>query len=290
VDLKQAVTLVLQLALILTVGSVGLRANWHDVVNTIARPVGLLRSIVAINIVVPAVAVLMGMALPLPPAIKFGIVIMAVSPLAPFVPGKLIKAGAEASRITGLYAILIALTVAIVPATIWLLNRLFTLQVTTPVRAIAVLELGSVLAPLTFGMVVAAIAPTLARRIAGPAALVAAVVLGIALVAIVVSQAPDIMNLIGNGAVLAMVVTTAAAVVAGHLLGGSDPTARNSLAMAAATRHPGIAAMIAKANSDDRRILLTIMLFLLTSVVVTSAYQLWLKRLDRRVEARALAS
>jgi BASS family bile acid:Na+ symporter len=289
VDLKQAATLVLQLALILMVASVGLRAKWRDVVNTILHFHGLLRAIIAINVVVPAVAVLVCMALPIPPTVKFGIVIMAVSPLAPLVPGKVLKAGMEASRVAGLYALLIALALVIIPATILLLNRLFGLEVTTPIGGIGTLVFISVMAPLIAGMVMAAIAPTLAGRIAGPVNLIGVVGLAIIGIVILVSQASEILKLFGNGAVLAMAVTVTAGIVTGHLLGGPEALGRRCLAMAAATRHPGIAAIIVKANSDDRRILLTLILFLLTSVVVTASYQFWLNRLDRRNAVGAFA-
>lgn len=288
-DLKQIMPLVLQVALVLMIGSVGLRAKWKDVINALVNVHGLLRAIVAVNVVVPLTAVLVCMVLPIPPAIKFGIVIMAVSPLAPVLPGKLLKAGMDASRVAGLYALLIGLAVVIVPVTITLLNRLFAQEVATPVNSIAALVLISVMAPLAAGMILSSVAPTLAERLAGPANLFGTLLLASVGLTIIATQAADIEKLIGNGAVLAMAVTAAAGIVAGHLLGGPDSLGRKSLALAAATRHPGIAAIIIKANFDDKRTLLSIILFLLISVIVSHAYQLWLMGRDRRAarETRA---
>ena len=289
-DPKQAVTLVLQIALILMVASAGLRANWHDVVATLGRPVGLVRAIIAVNVVVPLVAVLMCMALPISPGIKFAIVMMAVSPLAPVLPAKLLKEGSDASRVIGLYALMIALAVAIIPATILLLNSIFALELRTPVSAIAKLVAMSVILPLALGMGVAALSPKLAERIAGPANVIGSFLLAGAFILIVLSQGSGILKLIGDGAVLAMAVTVTAAIVGGHLLGGPNVMQRKSLAIAAAARHPGIAAVIVKANYDDKGILLTLMLFVVTSVVVTACYEYWLKRGDRAVAAGTAAA
>ncbi|HLO20313.1 MAG TPA: Na+-dependent transporter, partial [Sphingomicrobium sp.] len=56
------------------------------------------------------------------------------------------------------------------------------------------------------------------------------------------------------------------------------PERRAALAQAAATRHPGIAAMVANRHFDDKRVLLAIILFLLTSIVVAAIYAKWVTR------------
>ena len=67
-DLKSAIPLILQVALLLMVGSVGLRARWRDVLAAIGNAHGLLRAVIAVNVVVPLVAVVMCMILPIEPA------------------------------------------------------------------------------------------------------------------------------------------------------------------------------------------------------------------------------
>lgn len=277
-DMKQLAPLILQIALILMIGSIGLRAKWRDVLSAVTDFRGLLRALLAVNVVVPLVAVLTCMVLPIEPAIKAGIIIMAVSPLAPLVPGKLIKAGMDASRTTGLYVVLIALAVLIVPLTIGLLDKLLGAAVVAPIIPIASLVIMKVMIPLAAGMLVAAAAPNLAKRLTGPFNLIGMIGLGLIALAIVATQAGQIAGLVGNGAVLAMTATTAAGIMAGHLLGGADPVNRMSLALAASTRHPGIAALIINANFDgDRRVMLSVILFVLTSLLVSAAYQIWLK-------------
>jgi BASS family bile acid:Na+ symporter len=85
------------------------------------------------------------------------------------------------------------------------------------------------------------------------------------------------MALIGNGTLLAMALVSGIALVAGHLLGGPNLSDRGALAVAAATRHPGIALMIAGA-AGRKEATPAIVAFVLVSCLVTIPYQMWMKR------------
>ena len=99
------------------------------------------------------------------------------------------------------------------------------------------------------------------------------------LVLIIYVQRGAAAGLVGDGTLFAIVVIICAGILAGHLLGRPDPAVSNALAMAAAIRHPGIAALIVQANFTDRRVMLAVVLFLVTSVIVTTIYQsLFVKR------------
>lgn len=290
-DIKELIQLVSQVTLILMVASIGLRAHWRDVVAA-GHDLGLLlRSVVAVNIVVPLVAILMCMALPIPQPVRIGIAIIAVSPLAPLATGKMVRCGLDASRVVGLYVSLVLLSVIIVPATIALLSRLFPVDAAISVGAVTRLVGVTVLAPLAAGLAIGSFAPDLAKRAAGPLLIGGYVVLGIIFVPVAYSQAADLAGLFGNGTVVAMAVIAAAGLAAGHLLGGPDPSTRTALALAAATRHPGIAALIAVSNfGGDRRVTLATLLFVAVSVVMSTLYQLWVKRQVRKATPSALAA
>jgi BASS family bile acid:Na+ symporter len=84
-----------------------------------------------------------------------------------------------------------------------------------------------------------------------------------------------------------MAVIVAVAIAAGAFLGGSDPDQRASLAAASATRHPGIALMIAKGNYTDPHIVAAVLGFLLISLVVAIPCQAALKRVPGAPVAHA---
>jgi bile acid:Na+ symporter, BASS family len=97
-------------------------------------------------------------------------------------------------------------------------------------------------------------------------------------VLILYKQGGAMLELLGDGTLLAIMVTVAVGIAAGSLLGRPNPANSTALAMAAGTRHPGIAALIVHANFSDPRVMLTVLLFLLTGIVMTLAYLLWQKK------------
>jgi BASS family bile acid:Na+ symporter len=277
-DQKAIVMLLVQGSLILFMAAIGLRARWRDVVASLGNPGSLIRGVIAVNIVVPLVAIIMCSLLPIERETRIGIIVMAVSPLAPFIAAKMMKVGLTASEAIGLYVSLALLSVIIVPVTVALLSAIYPADATISVGAVTKLVAVLVLLPLAVSLVISEVAPGLAKRLAPIFLGVAVVVLLLFLVLVLYKQGGHMIALIGDGTLLAIVVTVAAGLAAGHLLGGPRLADRESLAFAAATRHPGIAALIANANFHDPRVLVAIILFLLTSVVVSAIYQQWVKR------------
>ena len=277
-DMKELIQLGMQVALWALVASVGLQARWQDVAATIRKPVWMLRAVLAVNVIVPAVAVILCLALPMDRSVKIGLVLMAVSPLAPLVTSKLMRSGADASRVVGYYVLLTLLSVAIVPATIALLSWLLPGEAVISMGAIAELAAISVLAPLALGLLLGTAVPLLAQRLAKPLALAGYGLLFLLSIPIVLAQAKDIAGLVGDGTVIAMALTSLSAVAAGHWLGGPELRGRLTLATATATRHPGMAVLIINSNFQDQRAVLAVMLYLTVSVVVSGFYQAWAKR------------
>jgi BASS family bile acid:Na+ symporter len=272
------ISYVVQASLILLVASVGLQARWRDLTSVIAKPALLVRGVVAVNVVVPAVAFVMVWALPIAPVVKVAIFVMAVSPMAPFLPAKMLKAGADARYVVGLYAAIMLLAVILVPATIALAAAISGKTISAPVGALAMLVLESVLLPLAAGLLIATLAPEFARRAARIANIVAILALLPIVILILVKTGSGIVGLLGDGTLLAIVVTLAAGLAAGHWLGGPDSGERIALALAAATRHPSIAILILKHNYEDQRGVLSVILFLLAGLVASSIYQVWAKK------------
>ena len=87
--------------------------------------------------------------------------------------------------------------------------------------------------------------------------------------------------LIGDGTVIAIVAIVIAALLGGQLLGGPDPANKPALSVAAAIRQPGIALAIANANLQDKRVSAAILLYLIVSFLVVTAYRLYMRRSHR---------
>lgn len=277
-DLKAVFPFIAQGSLILLVLSVALQAHWRDLTVVLRRPALLVRGFVAVNLVVPGVAFVMVALLPLEPAVKVGIMAMAVSPLAPLVPGKMLQAGSDTSYAIGLFVALILLAVVVVPLTFVILGSFYPHAGSVSLIDLARLVLTSVLVPVLVGLAVGSTFPALARRLSPIAKTAGNVALLIIFVAILAKAGKPMMALIGDGGLFATFVPIVAGLAAGHWLGGPEPANRMAMALAAATRHPGIAGLIVHHSFDDPRAMLAVLLFLLNSVVISTAYQAWQKR------------
>ena len=287
-DASPTIRLVVQCSLILFVASIGLRANWREVLSFLRQPAALLRCFIAVNIVVPAVAVVMCSALPIAQPTRIGIVLMAVSPLAPFVGAKMMGAGVDASRTVGIYVWQILVSIFAVPTTVALISAIAPTTASIAIVDVAKLVISSALVPLCFGLMVGALIPRAAAMLAKSFFAVGGVVIVLFALAILYKAGPQLIPLVGNGSLLAIAATVAAGLAAGHALGGPRLADREGLALAPATRHPGIAAMIATKNFENREVLLAVLLFLITSLVVSAVYQQWAK--SRTSETKAVAA
>jgi len=273
--MKELVALAVQISLLLIVLSLGLRSRWSDLTYAFKHPRQLLRAFVAVNLVVPLVAYVLCRLLPVAPLTGAGLVLMAVSPLAPFAPGKMLKAGADRPFVDGVYLTLLIAAVVIVPATIAILSAISLHTAQISVFDVALFVAKSVLIPMLVGLTVSGIWPALAGKLAPIARVTGYVLLIPIALLILIKMGSGLAGLIGDGTLIVITVTVLAGIVAGHWLGGKVAGHRIALSQAAATRHPGIAGLIAHKNFADPQVMLAIVLFLLVSIVVSTLYSRW---------------
>ena len=136
----------------------------------------------------------------------------------------------------------------------------------------------AVLAPVFAGVAVNRFAPRIAVLIDRPIRIAAPFLLFLALVPVMVKLGPTVLALFGTGAFIALSAFILAGIVAGHLLGGPKPADRAVLALAAASRHPGIAMAIAAANfANAKSATAVIVLYLVLNTLVAFPYA-WICR------------
>jgi BASS family bile acid:Na+ symporter len=278
--LQQLIPLIIKISLVGLISAIGMEATTAELFSLFRRPLQLFKAVMAVNVIVPVAAALLvlGGLFPLTPVVRMGIMVMAVSPMPPFVPGRVLKTGAEKTYCMGLYGALVLLSVLIVPVTVDIVSRAAGVPEALPPLAVAGNVATTVVLPLLLGMGLRRLAPGLAGRLSPILSKLAMVLLLVALVPLVIATWPGIQALIGNGTLLAMALVVAVGLAAGHLLGGPDRGERGALAIAAATRHPGLALMIATAVGGDKRVMAAIVAFLLVGIIVSTPYQIWLMR------------
>ena len=191
---------------------------------------------------------------------------------------EVLRLGAGRTYVYGLYVTFVVLTVVTVPITVQVLSRIFRVQAHVPIPRLIRDLVVTVLAPVAVGMFVRARWPETARRLRAPIDRVSTILLT-GLVALIIALSwRQMVELIGNGTLLAMIGVAAISVVCGHLLGGPERDERPALASAAGMRHPGIALMIAEANFPNKRVHAAIVLFTLVGLIVITVYKWALQR------------
>jgi BASS family bile acid:Na+ symporter len=107
------------------------------------------------------------------------------------------------------------------------------------------------------------------------------------MLAILIAAAPAIWTLIGNGTIIALAAFVFFGLAIGHYLGGPKPENRTALALATASRHPGIALALAQANFPEQKLAMAaVLLYLLVNAAVSFPYLLSTKRRQPKVEVQ----
>jgi BASS family bile acid:Na+ symporter len=272
--------LALKISVAVLLFATGMGVTAKDVVWLWRRPILLGKSILAMYVVAPAIAVGMARTLDLPRPTEVALVVLAVCAGAPLLPRKLVKVGGDASYVFSLVVTTSLLAIVTVPVSLHLLAEYLSFDPTIAPSAVAWAIARTFLLPLGAGMLVRALAPVLAERVDDVLLQVASVVLVACATALLVAAWRSVVGL-GLPSLLAFAGFTLAVMLSGHVLGGPDPARRTSLALACATRHVGLALLVA-AGARSPSALPLVAGYLFASVAVSIPYVRWRKRVHAR--------
>jgi BASS family bile acid:Na+ symporter len=277
-DLKQLVTLTLQVSIVSIVFSFGLRSTQAELLYLWRRPGLLLRSFVSVLIIMPIAAVVLTSLFELRRTVEIALLALAISPMPPLLPRKQLKAGGRQSYALALTATMAALAVVVDPLAVELLSRYYGRPLEIAPGVIGRIVLITVLAPLVAGIALRAWLPDRAGRLAGAVGRFATILLAVGVVLLLAGAWSGVWAAMGDGTILAMVVFVAIGLVAGHVLGGPDPEHSVVLALSSATRHPAIALSVASANFPEERFAGTILLYMMVGALASLPYLAWRRR------------
>jgi BASS family bile acid:Na+ symporter len=215
--------------------------------------------------------------------VRVALLTLAVSPLPPILPSKELKVVSREDYVWSLFIISSLLAIVLVPLLVSVLGFALHRDDRISVGLVAKPILISVLVPLFLGMVVRYFWRDFAIRVRGGIARVGNGLLVLACVVILVFIWPRMREVLGNGSILAFVALAVIGLIIGHLMGGPKQENRSVLALATATRHPGIAIAIgAVCFPDDKSIPAAVLLALLVSIVVSIPYTRWRRKIRLR--------
>jgi len=274
------VLIALQVSIVLLVLAIGIRTTWAEAIFLFQNPELLFKSLLARNVVMPLVAILLVKAFSIHSAVKLSIVLLSVTPIPPLLPRTLEKAGARASYACGLLVSHSVLAILLVPLTVEVLNLVFVAQAHFGPLAVAKTVVMFILVPLATGMVIGRFLRNKAPRIARAVGAVGNILLLLAFLPTLVLLWQTVQIVAGNGALLALALFILAGLVAGHLLGGPRAGDRTALAVATASRHPGLAIAIAIANfpGQGKLVIGVVLIYLVLNLTLPIPYIRWRRR------------
>lgn len=247
-------------------------------------PGPMLLGLFSVLVAVPALALVIARAFDLSRAAEVGIVLMAISPGAPVALRRSLAAGAHAAFAPGLQISAAVLAVVSMPLWIAALNEVYAGHARIDPRDVMRQVFIAQLLPLGVGIALRHFGATLAARIE-PAVRRAGTVLLVVAVVLVLAELWRPLYEAGAATIAAMVLTTAAALAAGHLLGGPAPATRTAVAMISAARNPGLALLVATVNAASPAIIATVLAYVLISLLAITPYAVWRHRAATRAAA-----
>jgi BASS family bile acid:Na+ symporter len=272
-SLEAVILLMLKTSIFLSVFALGLKASFGDATFLLQRPREIGRALLSMNLLMPLVAFLLGITFDLNPAVKIALVAVSVSPVPPVFPRKALNIGGKENYAVGLLVAAGLLSIVLVPATMELFRLVTNVPLQMSVSSVAETVFVTILLPLLFGIGVRRLATSLAERAAPIIGPVASLLLVLGFLPVLFSSAKTTFSLVGNGTLLSFSVFAIAGLLIGHFLGGPDPENRTVLALATATRHPGMAVAIAHANFPNQKLAVpAVLLYTIVGAILVGLY------------------
>jgi BASS family bile acid:Na+ symporter len=260
--------------------AIGMDSTRADLTYLWRRPGLLLRSLLAMYVLVPLAAFALVKVLTLPPAVEVGLLVLAVSAGAPLLPRKLMRIG-DGAYTFSLVVTSSLLAIVLVPAWLWLLGPEFDNPPDLSPMRVALVLVKTFFLPLAAGMLIRGLFPAFAQRASGWLIGASGVVLTLSAL-VLMGLHWDLLLEARWGGVLTLTALITLALAIGHWLGGPTKDDRTALAIACSTRHLGIAVLVA-ATMPGPRTAVIVAVYILTSALISIPYLHWRRRVSARM-------
>jgi BASS family bile acid:Na+ symporter len=271
--------LLLKAAVGLIIFAIGLDSTADDALFLPRRPGLLLRSLLAMYVVVPLAALALVGLLDLAPGVGLGLLVLAVSAGAPLLPRKLLRIG-DGAYTFSLVLLSSLLAIVVVPAWLTLLGPHFRAPLELDSTDVAWVLAKSFLLPLVAGMLIRGVLPNFAEYWSSRLIGAAGGELTASAAALLLLHW-DVLLVARWSGVLALIALVAMALAIGHGLGGPAHDDRTALAVACSSRHIGIAVLVA-ASLPGPRTAVIIAVYIVASAIVCIPYLRWRRAVAAR--------
>ncbi|WP_198526088.1 bile acid:sodium symporter family protein [Haloferax sp. ATB1] len=244
--------------------SMGLKLSVKQLINAL-RTRRLLVNSLAVNIVaVPIIAYFLVQIVSVETGLAAGILLLAVSPGAPFGPKLAEISDSNVAFASGLMAILCILSVVSIPISLLLL---LPGDAAVDPLAIGRLVLVVQLVPLLLGLGISFASPSLAERLYWLFKRLSDYTFAGLIVVLLVVYSDSMVSLVGTGTLGVSTVVVGASLMLGYYLGGPAQGTREVLATTTAARNAATALFISTTGFSDSNVLTAVLAFSVIGVV-----------------------
>ncbi|QIO24995.1 bile acid:sodium symporter family protein [Haloarcula sp. JP-L23] len=248
-----------------TMFSVGLELRIDDVLASVSQ-FGLVMRSVFINLVgVPVLAMAAVLIAPLKTGHTVGLLLIAVSPGAPFGPKLAEISNSNVAFASGLMVMLATVSVFTIPASLALL---VPGNVGVNLFGMAWMVIVVQLLPLLVGFGLREGYQALASTLHAPMRRFSTILLFVLVALLLAINVNEIGRLVGTGVMIISSVIVVCSMIAGYAFGGPDKSTREVLATSTTARNAAIALLVATTSFPSPDVLVTIIAFSLVSVIV----------------------
>ena len=263
--------------------AIGVNHSVQQLTFLLRRPELLLRSLVAVIVLVPVVVGLLLWLFELPPAVATGLAVLAAAPGAPLTYKRSQMAGGDPTYTASLQLTLALLAVVITPLILTIFCALFELAD----MGLTPFEVARQVAEVTFlpvitGLLIQRFAPWLAEVMGKPLRMLANVLFIVLFVVLIILLviSPDLRMMLNLGGLptAAIIMMVGSSLAIGHLLGGPSREQRSVLAIASIARNVGLALLIAELSDYGQNFIPTLLTYMILGALLAVPYSVWSKR------------
>jgi predicted Na+-dependent transporter len=266
--MSEILTVIAQLAaftfIITSMLAMGLSLTMKQIIDPLRNVRVVILALLANFILVPALAFLITVLIPLDDGLATGLIIVGAAAGAPFLPKLVQVAKGDAAFSVGLMTLLMVITVVYLPIMLPILLPGASVNPWDIAQSLIL----TMLLPLGIGLFIKARYGDTAKSLQPHMSQISSVAIALLLVAVLVLEFSTIIGTIGTGGILAAIVFLIGALIIGLLLGGKDPGMRSVMGLGTAQRNLAAAMLVAAQNFDDPNVLVMVMLVAILGLIL----------------------
>lgn len=245
--------------------AMGLSLTVRQIIDPLRNARLVILALVANFVLVPILAYLILLVIPLEQGLATGLILMATAAGAPFLPKLAEAAKGNLAFSVGLMVLLMVVTIIYMPIVLPLLLQGVEVNPLEIAQSLVIM----MLIPLAIGLFVKARYESTADSLQPLMAQTSTFAIALLLVGGLVLNISAIVGVIGTGTILAILIFLVVALVLGYVLGGPEGGTRSVLGLGTAQRNLSAALVVAGQNfADDPNVLVMIMVAGLVGLVL----------------------